>query len=296
MPRVSVIMPAYNAEAHIAEALRSVEAQTYPDWEVVIGDDASTDGTTAIAEQFARVTTVSNRENAGPAAARNLAVANSSGELLAFLDADDYWLPDFLAQQVALFDRHRDAGIVTCDARLLGDDGFLPRTYIEMFGSPERLTKIDLLRFNPIFKALSPRAAVEAAGGFQPGIFGAEDWDMWLKIVELGYAVVANRSVLAVYRVTGGSVSSNPASMARAKQLVYRGALERGNLTPREHRVARRELRLQRAVEQMASAKGLSIGRALPLVALAVAEHPRRWPSYVRSLVRGKPRFAAFDI
>src|SRR3954447_8756382 len=175
MPRVSVIIPAYNAEAHLEEALRSVAAQTYGDWEVVIGDDASTDRTVEIAGRFEGVKTVSAGENAGPAAARYLAIEHSSGELLAFLDADDYWLPAFLEQQVALFDRNRDAGIVTCDARVLADEGFLSRTYMQVVGFPAQVTKAELLRFNPVVKGLSSRAAVAAAGGFDPAIFGVED-------------------------------------------------------------------------------------------------------------------------
>src|SRR5437667_12904384 len=105
MPRVSVIIPAFNAETYIAEALRSVAGQTYDDWDVVIADDRSTDKTVEIAKGFGeRVKVVEHHENAGPATARNTAVAHSDGELLAFLDADDYWLPDFLEQQVGRFD------------------------------------------------------------------------------------------------------------------------------------------------------------------------------------------------
>jgi teichuronic acid biosynthesis glycosyltransferase TuaG len=300
MPRVSVIIPAFNAEAYIGDALRSVDAQTYGDWEVVLGDDRSTDGTVAVAKEFGdRVNIVTASENAGPATARNRAIAHASGELLAFLDADDYLLPTFLEEQVAQFDRHRDAGIVTCDARVLTDDGFLPRTYMQIVDFPDRVTKAVLLRGNPIFKAISPRAAVEEAGGFDPEIFGVEDWDLWLKIVERGYGVVANRSALAVYRLAPESVSSNHASMARSSQLFYRRALERGNLTARERRIARRELRLQQAIERVASEDGRSVGRiarALPLLTLVALEHPNRWPSYARMLAHRRLRFSSFQV
>jgi glycosyltransferase involved in cell wall biosynthesis len=297
LPRVSVIIPAFNAEAYLGEALRSVHSQTYRDWEVVIGDDESTDGTVAVARGFdERVTVVTNRPNAGPATARNLAIAHASGELLAFLDADDYWERDFLKEQVGLFDNEQarlgKIGIVASNARVLAGDRFLPRTYTELFGFPDEVAPSRLLTSNPIFvSALSPRAVVEEVGGFCPEIFGAEDRDLWLRIVELGYRVVANRSPLAVYRVTPDSVSSNPASMARAAQIFYRRALERGNLNAHERRIARRELRLQRAVERVASANGVSyrrVLRALPLLVLVAAEHPKRWPAYLRMLAGGK--------
>ena len=131
MTRVSFIIPAFNAEAHLAETLRSVEAQTYGDWEVVVADDGSTDGTVEIARGFgAKVKVVRSLVNGGPGAARNLAISSSSGELLAFLDADDYVLPEYLEHLVDLFDsrqaRDGDVGIVACNARLLGPTAFFP--------------------------------------------------------------------------------------------------------------------------------------------------------------------------
>src|SRR4051794_12658650 len=105
MPRVSVVIPAFNAEEHIEEALRSVLSQTYGDWEIVVCDDCSIDGTAERVRRFGdRVTIVRTETNSGPAAARNLAIRHSSGELLALLDADDYWLPAYLERQVSLYD------------------------------------------------------------------------------------------------------------------------------------------------------------------------------------------------
>ena len=131
MPRVSVITPAHNAAAHLAETLDSVFAQTYADYEVVVADDASTDDTAAIVARYAdRMRYVRSASNVGPAGARNLAIEHASGELLALLDADDLWLPDYLAEQVALYDREERArpgvGVVGCDAWML--DGGVRRT------------------------------------------------------------------------------------------------------------------------------------------------------------------------
>src|SRR5205814_1389686 len=137
-----------------------------------------------------------------------------------------------------------------------------------------------LLKKNPIFvSALATRRVVDEAGGFDAEIFGVEDRDLWLKIVERGHRVVVQRLPLAVYRLAPQSVSANPASMARATQLFYRRALERGNLDAHERRIAQRELRLQRVIEQVASEDGISMGRlarALPLLARVAAEHPNR--------------------
>jgi teichuronic acid biosynthesis glycosyltransferase TuaG len=302
MPRVSVIIPAFNAEAHIAETLRSVENQTYDDWEIVLGDDGSDDGTVKLASEFGeKLRIVENPKRSGPATARNLAISRSGGELLAFLDADDYWLPGYLEHQVRFFDESQavraDVGIVACNACVLGPDGFRPGTYMDLVGAPKDVTLTLMLRFNPIFvSALSPRAVVDEAGGFYPESL-AEDYDLWIRILELGYRVVSTRRPLAVYRVSPGSASARPDVIARATQVVFRRALERGNLTRRQRRIVRRELRAHRVVEQIVSANGTSyrrLLRMLPLLALVAVEHPNRWLSYARILASGGRRFARF--
>jgi teichuronic acid biosynthesis glycosyltransferase TuaG len=305
MPRVSVIIPAFNAEAHIAETLRSIEAQKYADWEVVIADDGSTDRTVEVAQMFGeRFAILQAARNEGPAAARNRAVAASKGDLLAFLDADDLWTPDYLDRQVRLYDDTLEqavrVGLVACDARVLGPHGFLPKTYMELIGFPREVTLTRLLMSNPIFvSTLSPRAVVDEAGGFSPEVVGTEDHDLWLRIVELGYRVVSSREPLAIYRLGAESVSTDLGRMARALQLTYRRALERGNLTPRQRRIARRQLRLQRALEELdlikAERRGggrpyARLARDLPGFVLVAAEHPNRWLDAIRILVgRGSP-------
>lgn len=305
MPRISVIIPAYNAKAYLAETLASVEDQTYRDWEVVVADDGSTDGTVEVAEAFGeRCLVLRGASNEGPAAARNRAITASSGELLAFLDADDLWLPSYLERMVELYDaslsRGLHPGVVACDARILGPHGFLPKTYASVMGFAGGVTVARMLVSNPIFVgALSPRALVDEAGGFCPELFGTEDYDLWLRLLELGYSVIATRDALAVYRLRPGSVSADLVRMARSLQLTYRGALARDRLTPRERRIALRQLRLQRALEQL----GLVISerrtgdrplarllRGVPLFVRVAAENPDRWLAAVRILAgRGSP-------
>ena len=131
MPRVSVIIPAYNSADTIAATIASIAGQTYEDWEIVVGDDASTDDTAAVARAAdPRVTVVTGESNGGPAAGRNLAVEVAQGELLALLDADDRWLfeaaPDSLvATKHREYDRSLDNGAVaivppSCVAQLAG--------------------------------------------------------------------------------------------------------------------------------------------------------------------------------
>jgi glycosyltransferase involved in cell wall biosynthesis len=306
MPRVSVIIPAFNAERHIAEALTSVQSQTYRDWEAIVADDCSTDATVEFATGFdGRVRIAQSAKNAGPAAARNLGVCHATGELLALLDADDYWEPAFLERLVSLYDasggRAYGVGIVACNARVLGPDGFLPRTYMDYVEFPRAVTLERLLSSNPLFvSALTPQAIVEEVGGFCTDLFGTEDHDLWVRIVELGYRVIATREQLAVYRLGAGSVSSGPASMARASQSVYVRALARGKLTPPQKRIARRELRRHRAIEQISpTPAGVSYRqalRALPLLLLVAAEHPAKWRKLPGMVTRGRRALSPFGI
>jgi teichuronic acid biosynthesis glycosyltransferase TuaG len=302
MPRVSVIIPAFNAEQHIEQALSSVLSQTYGDWEIVVCDDCSTDQTAELVRGFGdRLTLVRTESNSGPAVARNLAIRHASGELLALLDADDYWLPAYLERQVSLYDsgdaRYGDIGIVACNASLLQDGSLRPHTYMERFHFPREVTLRRLLRANPFVSVLTPRRVVDEAGGFCPEMSRAQDYDLWIRILEAGYRVVATREVLAVRRVRSQSWSSDVGVMAHYGQQTYRRALERGNLSPREQRVARRELRHQRLLDRIVSEDGLSYRRALralPLLLLVLAEHPHRWPALPRKLARGRQALTAF--
>ena len=112
IPEVSVIIPAYNAGRTIDAALQSVFAQTFRSFEVIVVDDGSTDDTAARLARWADRVTCLRQSNRGPAHARNQALRVASGELIAFLDADDVWLPRKLERQVAYFRRFPSAGLI----------------------------------------------------------------------------------------------------------------------------------------------------------------------------------------
>lgn len=303
MPRVSVIVPAFNASSTIVATLRSVLEQTYQDWEIVVGDDASTDGTADLAQAVtSRVAIARTAVNQGPAAARNVAIARAAGELVAFLDADDLWLPEYLESQVRAFDREQlrspDVGIVACDAYLEERGRRLPGTLRDRVPFPSQVTLEGLLEENPIFvSALAPSRVVRLVGGFDPRTFGSEDHDLWLKIVEAGFRVVDNAVPLAIYRLVDASVSSRPEGMARTNQTTYRLALERGRLSPQQQRIARRQLRLQEAVETvegfLASADRrpspqaiVRLARSLLTFAVFALSHPRRWGRWLSAVMQ----------
>src|SRR4028118_1349040 len=122
-PQVSVIIPAYNGDRYIAQAVESVISQTYKNWEIIVVDDGSTDDTRqALQPYFDRIRYV-YQENQGVAAARNRGIQESRGELIAFLDQDDFFLSDKLAGQVALFDAQPSLGIVNSGWRIVKEQG-----------------------------------------------------------------------------------------------------------------------------------------------------------------------------
>src|SRR5262245_62135177 len=126
-PTVSVVIPAFNAETHIAETLESVCQQTLREVEAIVVDDASTDRTVPEVERFASRLdlTVIRQKNAGPAAARNAGIRRARGRYCAFVDADDLMMPDRLAAQAALLDREPDMGLVFTDLMTFDGNGIL---------------------------------------------------------------------------------------------------------------------------------------------------------------------------
>ena len=123
-PLVSCIVPAFNAAAHLAQALASITAQTHRPLDVVVVDDGSTDDTAALAEGWGAPVRLVRQDTAGPAATRNRGIEAAEGDLLAFLDPDDLWHPEKLERQVAHLAAHPDAEGCVSHVRLFWDEGF----------------------------------------------------------------------------------------------------------------------------------------------------------------------------
>jgi glycosyltransferase involved in cell wall biosynthesis len=299
MPRVSVITPAHQAERQLPEAIASAVAQTYTDWEMVVTDDASADDTSGAARSAGdgRVRLLRSEHNLGPAGARNLALAHATGDLVAFLDADDRLLPRYLETMVRLYDNEQrrgpDVGIVACDATIVGPEGPMARSYQAVHGFPGGASVTDLLRANSVFVcALCPRAVVEEVGGFSEECRGSEDHDLWLRILQSGRRIAATREILVLYNDAGGGLSRDPAGMARTTQATYRRALQRGGLTREQRYIARGHLRVARAAQatvEIATRRRDGAGttfrgvvHASPALVAAALTNPRRWPDWLR--------------
>ncbi|MGA6974624.1 MAG: glycosyltransferase family A protein [Candidatus Binatus sp.] len=193
MPRVSVIIPAYNAAATIAGTIDSVAGQTLHDFEIICVDDGSTDATLSIIKQYGERVRLLEQANSGPAAARNLGARNSSGEYLAFLDADDVWAPQFLERSVAALDADPVLSLVYCNCALADSEGVAIDTALvgSGFDHPPSLQEL-LTKLWPIMPsaAIARRSAYDACGGYRDALKGAsfrfEDVDFWIKMREQG--------------------------------------------------------------------------------------------------------------
>jgi glycosyltransferase involved in cell wall biosynthesis len=183
---VSVIVPAYNQSRYLGEAIQSVLAQTYGDFEVIVVDDGSTDDTRSVAAGFtdARVRYV-YQENRGLSAARNTGIRHARGPLLTFLDSDDLFLPEKLALLVAALDANPQVGLVAGQAVLIDEHSRLVGEVFDR-GLPE--DRSELLLGNPLHvgSVLLRREWQERVGFFDETLRSYEDWDMWLRLVRAG--------------------------------------------------------------------------------------------------------------
>jgi teichuronic acid biosynthesis glycosyltransferase TuaG len=221
-PLVSVITPSYNSERFIEETIRSVQAQTYTNWEMIIVDDCSKDRTREIVKQYAeqdpRIRLIELTENSGAAVARNTALKAAKGKYAAFLDSDDIWLPQKLDKQIS-FMEERDIAFSFTQYRLMKVDGTLTDTVIEV---PKEIDYKGLLK-NTIIGNLTAVVNVEKTGQIQmPNIRTRQDFALWLSILKRGFKAYGIQEELAYYRLVPGSISSNKVKAAKQTWRVYR--------------------------------------------------------------------------
>jgi glycosyltransferase involved in cell wall biosynthesis len=206
-PTASVIIPAYNADSYLREAVESAVGQTRPPHEVVVVDDGSTDGTGAVADELARehaVVRVIHQENAGPAGARNTAIAVAAGEFLVFLDADDAMVPDRIEHQVGYLLAHPGTDVVigaverSAEAGVVLDPDFLKHEQI----ADEFAKGINLM-------AMTARAsAFRLLGPFDPSYRLSEDYQWLVRAHRRERTIALVPRVVGRRRLHEGNVSS----------------------------------------------------------------------------------------
>lgn len=217
MPAISIVTPAYNAETYLAETVRSVLAQTFADFEMLIVDDGSTDRTAEIALSFAEQDSrirVLRQVNAGISGARNAALAKSTAPVLALLDSDDIWFPTYLEQQVRTLETHPHASVVSANAINFGGpfDG-LPLRRVPPVVQPISLQTLIEHEDSVCIMSVFRRELCERIGGFDPSLRSSEDYDFWLRAAVAGFTILFNGEPLGLYRRRTQSVSADDGRM-----------------------------------------------------------------------------------
>lgn len=209
--KVSVIIPAYNAENYVATAIESCLNQTWPPSEVIVVDDASEDRTADIAGSYpSPVQVIRLVDNLGVSGARNRGIAASTGDWIALLDADDWFLPSKLELQCRYAASNPKSTLIYTGSKYIPVDG--PECVVDAYP----LDKLqDELRYRPPFHTstvLIRRDVFEEIGGFDPAFRLGEDWEFWLRYLAC-YSVSGFGAVpgpVGIYRMLTGSLSSNP--------------------------------------------------------------------------------------
>lgn len=229
MARVSILMPAFNAEKYIAASIESVLAQTYADWELIVVDDGSQDGTGKEVRAFAladKRIRLLRQENGGQGSARNLAINNSRGEFIALLDADDLWLPQKLELQIAEIERGVD--VVFSDGFIFfGDDAVNESnpitTLCGRFDGADFFARLLQTNRIPALSALARRQALESVALFEErrAYQNCEDYDLWLRLAHNGAGFYGMPDKLVRYRRHEGNVSRRDVIMLRAELAIW---------------------------------------------------------------------------
>ncbi len=217
-PLVSVVIPVFNRETLVKGAIDSVLKQTYQNIEIIVIDDGSTDNTYTVLrqyeEQYPDKFRVIRQQNTGQVVAKNNGIQKSSGELIAFLDSDDLWLPDKLEKQVPLFTNN--VGLVYCGINEIDDKGNFIRTVSCESGMRGQIYHKLLVRNRMTGgTVVVSRSAIDKVGLFDPQLMAAENWDLWIRISK-DYLVDYVDEPLMNYRKHAGNMSSDNQFMAAA--------------------------------------------------------------------------------
>lgn len=242
-PVFSVVMPAYNAEAKIAESIESVLGQTLPDWELVIVDDCSTDNTAEVCAGFrdSRIRLLSTPQNLNAAGARNLALEHATGQFVAFLDSDDFAAPNRLQRQLEFFRTNPEVGVCGTYVETFGGAGAEEPGSIK-YPCSDGAIKATMFFYDP-FVTSSVSARMSVLRGLSSPVFRrdyapAEDYDLWARLLDK--TEFANLpEILNRYRIHGGQLTCTQSGpMRRQIKAVWGDLLSLIGLRPTEFQLS----------------------------------------------------------
>ena len=237
-PLVSVIIPAYDVAEFIGEALDSVFAQTFTDYEVIVINDGSPDTAKlerAIAPYMSRIVYL-KQENRGVSAARNAGIAAARGSLIAFLDGDDVWLPNYLEVQVKRIQADPKVDVLYPNVLMFGGSSEAGEEFMTICPSNGEVTfeRLLLQECNVSNCSIARKETIVRAGMFDESLRSVEDFDLWLRVIKHGGCIAYHRDVLARYRRRSGSLTADPIWLSEHILEVLTKVKQRTDLTPSE--------------------------------------------------------------
>ena len=288
-PVVSVIIPAYNAAKYIGEALNSVFDQTFRSHESIVINDGSPDTVELERELQASSGNVRyiKQANRGAAAARNAGLLCARGEYVAFLDADDRWLPNFLQEQIE-FLKLNDADFVFADAVLCGETPLAGRTFMQLEPpksavTPESLLAVDVAVLTSA--VLARKQPIFDVGLFDETIKRGHDFELWFRLAKAGIRFAHNPKVLAEYRVVANGLSGNALSQLCRTLSVLETVKAKGTLTQSEDAALNLNMQRTRAALALECGKEKLLGGDFEGALQSLEEAKRYRPSLKLQLV-----------
>lgn len=238
-PLVSVIVPAYNVAGFIGDALNSVLAQTFTDYEIIVINDGSPDTDVlekVLAPYLSRIVYL-KQENGGVSAARNTGIKAARGSLIAFLDGDDTWLPHYLEVQVPRIQADPTIDVLYPNVIMFGDSSEAGEEFMTICPSNGEVTfeRLLLQECNVSNCSIARRETILRAGLFDESLRSVEDFDLWLRVIKQGGRIAYHREVLARYRRRSGSLTANPIWLSKHILKVLAKVKQTMDLTASEH-------------------------------------------------------------
>jgi glycosyltransferase involved in cell wall biosynthesis len=246
MPAVSVIIPTYNSAAFLRETVESVLGQTYSDFEIIVVDDGSTDETERVMRSFGARVSYVKQENKGVSAARNHGIKLARARYVAFLDSDDLWVPQKLAEQIPLLDEDPEIGLVYSDWAVVSERGVAEPSFHSSRPAASGHVFNELVETGFILTSgtVVRRSCFDDVGDFDESLSIAQDYDLWLRICYRWKVAVVNKA-LVTKRSWDGSLSSNLTKTAMERIALYQKALrDIPDMTARSRQLVRRQLAL----------------------------------------------------
>jgi len=249
-------MPAYNVARYIGETLDSVFNQTFTDYELILVNDGSPDTLElerTLEPYISRIRYI-NQKNRGAGAARNEGLRAAQGGFIAFLDADDLWLPNYLEEQVK-FIRQTGFDLVCADAMHFGDSPFAGKTYMEVYmGTAPMQGEITFLGLVSAEQSLitsgvvARRASIIEVGLFDEGLRNSQDFDLWLRLLRSGARLGYQKQLLLRYRCHENSLSGDEINRSKRQLRVYDKIETSFELTPEERPAVVKAIERRRAL------------------------------------------------